>query len=241
MTRIVVLEHESICPPAHVGTWLTEAGAELTVCRPWAGDELPTATAYDALVVLGGSMGANDDHLHPWLGPLKQLVRDCVAVGTPVLGICLGHQLVSAALGGTADVNALGQQVGLYDVGWLPEAATDELVADLGPVRGVQWNHDVVTALPDGAVALARTPGGELQVARFADRTWGVQLHPEADELVLASWAEGDRAEHLDRGIDSAALLHEIAQARSELDAAWRPLAARFVELAQRGDQRVDR
>ncbi len=233
MTRIVVIEHESGCPPAHFGTWLTEAGAELVVCRPWAGDELPAASAYDGVVVLGGSMGANDDHLHPWIGPVKQLVRDCVAASTPVLGICLGHQLVAAALGGTGELNALGQQVGVYDVGWLPEAESDDLVAGLGPVRGIQWNHDLVTTLPDQAVALARTPQGELQVARFADRVWGVQLHPEADEHIVAAWADGDREEHLDRGLDQRALLGEIEQARGELDAAWRPLAVRFVELAR--------
>ena len=123
--------------------------------------------------------------------PVKQLIRDCVAAGTPVLGICLGHQLIAAALGGTAERNPLGQQVGVFDVGWLPEAGQDELVRDLGPVRGIQWNHDLVTALPDGAVALARTPQGELQVARFAPRAWGVQLHPEADEHIVVALGRG--------------------------------------------------
>lgn len=232
MTRVVVVEHESGCPPAYVGTWLTEAGGVVEVCRPWAGDELPAASTYDALVVLGGSMGANDDELHHWIGPLKQLVRDCVAADTPLLGICLGHQVIAAALGGTVERNPHGQQVGLFDVGWQAEAAQDELVAGLGAVRGIQWNHDLVTALPDGATALARTPQGELQVVRFAPRAWGVQLHPEADEHIVGAWADGDREEHLDRGLDQAALLGGIARARAELDAAWRPLVTRFVELA---------
>jgi GMP synthase (glutamine-hydrolysing) len=127
----------------------------------------------------------------------------------------------------------LGQQVGLYDVGWLPDAADDPLVGDLGRVRGIQWNHDVVTGLPAGAVALAQTPEGELQVARFGPSAWGVQLHPEADEHVIVAWVEDDRADHDARGIDSDAWLAEIAAARTELDAAWRPLAERLVELAR--------
>ena len=231
MTRVVAVEHESACPPAHLGTWLADAGAEVEVCRPWAGDELPAASSFDALVVLGGSMGANDDELHHWIGPVKQLIRDSVAAGTPVLGICLGHQLVAAALGGTAERNPLGQQVGLYDVGWRPEADQDDLVSGLLPARGIQWNIDVVTALPDGAVTLAATPEGEVQVARFAPWVWGVQLHPEADEPIVRSWAAGDRDDHLELGIDQDAALAEIDAARRELEEAWRPLAVRLVAL----------
>ncbi|QBR91543.1 type 1 glutamine amidotransferase [Nocardioides euryhalodurans] len=236
MTRILVVEHEAECPPALFGTWLEDAGAGLEVCRPWAGEELPGPAglpAYDAVVVLGGSMGADDDELHHWIGPVKELVRSSVASGQALLGICLGHQLVASALGGTVERNPRGQQVGLYDVGWLPEAADDDLVAGLGPVRGVQWNSDVVTGLPEGAVALARTDAGELQVARFAPRAWGVQLHPEVDGPVVASWAAGDRDDHLERGIDQAAVIADIDGARAELDAAWRPLATRFAELAR--------
>ena len=66
--RVLVVQHQDDCPPALVGDWLTEAGAELDVRRPYAGDALPTdLTGHDAFVVLGGSMGANDDDDHPWL------------------------------------------------------------------------------------------------------------------------------------------------------------------------------
>jgi GMP synthase (glutamine-hydrolysing) len=100
-------------------------------------------------------------------------------------------------------------------------------------MRGIQWNTDLVTALPDGAVALAETAEGELQIARFAPTVWGVQPHPEADEPVLQSWAAGDRDDHLERGIDQAAVLAEIDAARAELDDVWRPLASGLVALAE--------
>ena len=106
-------------------------------------------------------------------------------------------------------------------------------MAHLGEIRGIQWNDDVVTVVPDATVVLARAAEGELQVARFAERAWGVQLHPEADELVLASWVEGDRDAHAARGLDTDAVLVGIATARDELDRAWRPLAERFVELSR--------
>jgi len=230
--RLLVIEHEPACPPAHLGTWLVEAGAELEVCRPWAGDEVPALRGYDGFVVLGGSMGALDDATHPWLAVVKERVREAAETGLPTLGVCLGHQLVAAALGGTVEANPRGQQVGLYDVGWRPEAGEDQLVSGLRSIRGIQWNIDLVTALPDGAVTLAVTDEGELQVARFAPTVWGIQLHPEADEPIVRSWAAGDRDDHLERGIDQDAVLAEIGAARAELDEAWRPLAARLVSLA---------
>ena len=231
-TRVLVVEHEPACPPAHLGTWLIEAGAELEVCRPWAGDDLPPLAGYDAFVILGGSMGANDDATHPWLTTVKERVREAADAGVPTLGVCLGHQLVAVALGGTVGPCPGGQQVGLYDLGWRPEAQDDDLVSGLSPtMRGIQWNSDLVTGLPDGAVVLAATDEGELQVVRFARTVWGVQPHPEADEPMVRSWAAGDRDDHLERGIDQDAVLADIDAARPELDEAWRPLATGLVAL----------
>ena len=230
---VLVVEHEADCPPALLGTWLAEAGCALDVCRPWAGDPLPGLAAYDALLVLGGPMGAGDDDRAPWLPDVRARVREAVAAGVPTLGVCLGHQLVALALGGRVARNPAGQQLGLLDVGWCDAAAADELLGPLAtPRRGVQWNDDVVTVLPDGATLLAATPRGEVQAVRFAPSVWGVQLHPEVDVPVLQPWADSDRGSHEARGIDQDALLRSIDEARAELDAAWRPLAASFARLA---------
>ncbi len=230
--RFLVVEHEPACPPAHLGTWLVDAGAVVEVCRPWAGDDVSGLAEYDGFVILGGSMSSHDDATHHWLTTVKERVREAVDTSLPTLGVCLGHQLIAVALGGTVEINPRGQQVGLYDVGWRPEAKDDDLVSGLPPtMRGIQWNTDLVTALPDGAVPLAATAEGELQVARFAPRVWGVQLHPEADEPVVRSWAAGDRDDHLERGIDQTAVLAVIDAARTELDEVWRPLATGLVAL----------
>lgn len=232
MTRVLVVEHDAQCPPALFGGWLEAAGAELDVCRPYAGDELPDAAAYDGLVVLGGPMGAGDDAKHAWIGPVKEMLRGAHAAATPTLGICLGHQLIAAALGGTVAPNPRGQQVGLLEVGWTRAAAADPLVGTLAtPRRGVQWNDDIVTALPDSAALLAETPAGEVQAARYGERMWGVQLHPEVDDAVLRPWADEDRGSHETRGIDTDSLLDDVRAARAELDAAWRPLAVTFAGL----------
>ncbi|MDT0201632.1 type 1 glutamine amidotransferase [Nocardioides sp. AE5] len=238
--RILVVEHEAICPPGHVGRWLAEAGARLDVRRMGAGDPLPDdLDDHDALLVLGGTMGAGDDATHPWLGPVKELIRSAASDDVPVLGICLGHQLVAVALGGEVSRNPLGQQVGLVPVGWTDEAATDPVLGALAraaatgaPTRAIQWNDDVVTLLPYGASVLAETPQEEIQAVRFAATVWGVQFHPEADAEIAAAWAAGDADRHRALGIDTTARLDQARAAASELEATWRGLADAFARVA---------
>lgn len=236
--RLLVVEHEADAPLALLEAWLVEAGVRPRVCRPWAGEELPTdPTTCDGLLVLGGSAGALDDDEVAYLAPLKELLRAAVAAEVPVLGVCLGHQLLAAALGGDVVPSPAGQRVGVHAVGWLPEAATDPLAGPLVGTTdvGVHWNNDVVVTLPPGAVALARTPEGDLQVARFAPMAWGVQLHPEVDRPVVAAWVGGDAAGYRARGIDPEAALAEVDAARAALDSAWAPLAAGFARQMDAG------
>jgi GMP synthase (glutamine-hydrolysing) len=228
----LVVQHEDGRPPAWVGDWLVEAGCTLDVRRPYAGDDLPTdLDDHDALLILGGAMGANDDATHAWLTPTKELVRVAAGRAVPALGICLGHQLVAVALGGEAGPNPRGQQLGLLPVGWTDAAGHDDLTRGLvGTGFGVHWNDDIVLRPPDGTVALARTPEGVLQVARFAPTLWGVQLHPEVDERLLATWAEDDRGRYEEGVLDD--VLRRVAEVRDDLAAGWRPLAQAFSALA---------
>jgi GMP synthase (glutamine-hydrolysing) len=222
-----------------MGLWLEEAGCALDVRRPYGGEDLPDLAAYEGLMVLGGPMGADDDAKHTWLGPVKELVREARGNGLPTLGICLGHQLIASALGGRVERNPRGQQVGLLDVGWTDAARQDDLMGPLAsPRRGVQWNDDIVSALPGDATLLAETAYGEVQAARYAPAMWGVQLHPEVDAAVLRPWADEDRGSHETRGIDTDALLSEIDAARAELDTAWRPLAESFASRVRPGTAR---
>lgn len=217
--------------------WLGEAGAEVDVRRPYAGDVLPGDLAgHSGMLVLGGEMGAYDDADHAWLADVKRLASGAVHDATPVLGICLGLQLVAVALGGEVRRAPRGQQIGVLDVGWTAAAYDDPLlgaVAARGDAPAVQWNNDVVTRLPEGAVDLAHTGHGELQAARFAPSVWGVQWHPEAGEEIIRPWADNDRDDAVSRGIDVDAYVDDVAAAGNRLRATWRLLAEAFAALCR--------
>jgi len=222
---VLVVQHEDGCPPARLGTWLVDAGADLDVRRPYVGEELPVdLTGHDAMVVLGGAMGAGDDAVHAWLTATKQLVRAAVRDGVPTIGVCLGHQLIAAALGGTVGRAPRGRQVGVYDVGWTAAASTDPLLSGFAtPRRALQWNEDLVLEPPPGAVLLAATARGEVQAMRFAPTVWGVQWHPEATPEIVRSWAAHEPGPRADEGVAA------VEQADPELELSWRDLGKAFV------------
>jgi GMP synthase (glutamine-hydrolysing) len=224
--RALVIQHEHDDPIHLMAEWMR--GLDLDVCRPFLGDALPgTLDEYAAMVVMGGAMGANDDDRHRWLTPTKELIRVAAADQVPTLGICLGHQLSSVALGGEMRRNPQGRQFGLVPIGWSDEAAQDPLFSAVyGAPRGLHWNDDIVVRLPEGAVQLATAPTGEVQAARLAETVWGVQWHPEVDEPLVRTWCDE---------IEPALAERELAamvEATDELEASWRPLGERFAELA---------
>jgi GMP synthase (glutamine-hydrolysing) len=231
--RLLVIEHEAQCPAGWMGEWLEQDGVALDVRRPYLGETLPEhLDDHDGMLVLGGSMDADADADYPWLTATKELIRSAAEKAVPVLGICLGHQLIAVALGGACDRNPLGQLVGRVEVGWQVEAADDPLLGALTEAQdAVHWNDDVVTVLPPGAVVLARTARGELQAARFAPTVWGVQWHPEVHAGIVAGWAEHDRERARERGIDVDERVADIRASHDHLTAQWRGLADRLASV----------
>lgn len=228
---VLVVQHEDECPPAWFGTWMTEAGATLDIRRPYVGEELPASLdAHSGMLVLGGAMNAVDEKTTPWLATTKVLVRGAVARDLPLLGICLGHQIVAHALGGTVAPNPQGTQADLLDIAWT-SAADDDLLFASRPGRAAHWNDDIVLRPPSRSTLLATAPGGEIQALRFSERAWGIQSHPEIDETILRTWAEQD-------GVDAQDFIDRTAAARKELDTGWRPVAQGFAALCSQDTRR---
>jgi GMP synthase-like glutamine amidotransferase len=146
---------------------------------------------YDAYMVFGGAMHPDQDLEHPWLVEEVAWLRELVECGTPVLGVCLGAQLIARALGAWS-----GPLPGGPEIGWHPvERVGVERVAD-DPVLGAlperfeafEWHH-YTYALPDGAVELARN-GRCNQAYRVGDACWAVQFHPEVTHAQVLGWID---------------------------------------------------
>lgn len=232
--RLVVVQHQDTCPPGLLETWCTAGGVELDVVRPYRGEPLPTSTGgCDGLLVLGGEMGALDDDIAPWLAGVRRLIAATVRAGTPFLGVCLGHQLAGAALGGVVTRNPSGRSQGVTPFAPLEAGVHDPLLSTVAagsPV--VQSNGDIVAELPPGAVSLATSPDGSVQAARFAPLAWGVQCHPEATAQIFRSWTvEKPSARQRDDGIDLHAAARDVAARETDMAAAWEPFGRRFAQV----------
>jgi GMP synthase-like glutamine amidotransferase len=239
---VLVIEPEASDPIGPLGDWLTAAGLELDVIRPQAGDQLPTdLDEVDGLIVLGGSMGAADDAVYPYLSDIRRLLAEAVAREVPTLGICLGAQLLALATGGTVGRNPDGPEYGAGLIAKRANAATDPLFGPI-PITPdvIQWHVDAVLDLPPGAIQLASSPVCVNEVFRLGRLAWGIQFHIETTPTLLRAWAEEDAAIMAD--YDLEAILDRAAQVDPDAVEVWQPLAQRFAAIVgDPGDVRAPR
>jgi GMP synthase (glutamine-hydrolysing) len=165
------------------------------------GASLPPPGAPSGVVVTGSA--AFVSQREPWSERAGGWLCEAVTAGTPVLGICYGHQLLAHALGGRVGRNPRGREIGTVEVEVLPAARRDPLFAELGSPLPMQATHlESVLELPPGARWLAASRGDPHQAFAVGPRAWGVQFHPEFDADVirayLAARREAVRAEGLD-------------------------------------------
>ncbi|WP_285473284.1 type 1 glutamine amidotransferase [Actinoplanes sp. NBRC 101535] len=197
------------------------------------GPDVPTGPGgHQAVVLLGGGFLPDDDGRAPWLPAERDLVRACVDAGVPLLGICLGAQLLAVSTGGAVTADHGEPERGSCEITLRPEAAGDPLFAGLGPAVPVIQNHrDQVTALPPGAVLLASSAACPVQAFRVGELAWGLQFHPEVGADRLSTW---DEAALSADGLDLGALRAAAERAEAAATAAAYKMVRAFADLAGR-------
>ncbi len=196
------------------------------VVRVEDGEELPRPKECGGVVITGSHAMVTDNL--PWSVALAAWLPEVVARGIPLLGVCYGHQLLAAALGGRVDYHPQGPEIGTVTIDLLPEAGNDPLFAGLPATFPVQAFHSQsVLSLPPGATLLARNNFEPHHAFRIGACAWGVQFHPEYTQAIMTAEIAAD-TEHLTAaGLTPSTMLASVRECPEAGS-----LLARFARLA---------
>jgi GMP synthase-like glutamine amidotransferase len=232
--RILAIVHQPDAGPGVFAAAIRERGAELDVWLPPEGVPAPAdPLGYDAVLVLGGAVHPDQEANRGWLGEEKELLKRLLAAEVPLLGLCLGGQLVAAAAG-AAPRRARGPEIGWHRVELSPEGREDPLLAPLAPgFEAFQW-HSYEFPLPPGAVALAESEVC-LQGCRIGAAAWALQFHPEVSPADALHWIDDYRSDPdaIRIGLDPEALRGETEAKIGAFNQLGRDLCGRWLSQAQ--------
>ena len=184
---VLIVQHAPYEHPAVIRRALESQGTQTITIHPYLNETFPSHKEISGMISLGGSMHANDDQTHPWIPKECALLRACVTEQLPVVGVCLGGQMMARALGGRVEKNTA------VELGWFPihlnEAGkADPVLGSAGDSPTVYHWHEDTFHLPADATLLAYSKACPRQAYRIGDKAYGFQFHPEADHQLLHEW-----------------------------------------------------
>jgi GMP synthase (glutamine-hydrolysing) len=198
---LLIIQNDPEVPPGNFAETIRALNIPYRIVHPYTDETLPTLSEVSAAIVLGGAMGVHDTAEHPFLIQVKAFIRECVRTETPLLGVCLGGQLLADLFGGRVTVNSPHGEKGTLKVLLTATGEEDPLFAGI-PHEFVtfQWHNDSFE-IPLGGILLASSDSCAGQAFRFGASAWGTQFHPEVDRSIVGCWARwtGETAPHADR------------------------------------------
>jgi GMP synthase-like glutamine amidotransferase len=176
--RIHFLQHVSYEGLGGIDSWIQAQGVQLNGTRFFEEVALPDTASVQALIVMGGPMSVHDEAKFKWLAAEKKFIEQVIRDGKPVLGICLGAQLIADVLGARV-YPAAHREIGWFPVELTDKGKSDRIMQALPPVfTGFHW-HGETFDIPDGAVHLARSAACENQAFSYNGNVLALQFHPE--------------------------------------------------------------
>ena len=229
-----MIQNEADTPIGLVGDWLFECGVSTLTVKAFENELIPNnwESRFAGLIVLGGSMGAYQEADFPVLVLEKELLRAAAKSQMPIMGICLGAQLLASALGAKVSPGAV-PEIGIYDLNFLESAKEDPLFFDLpgAQVKAAQWHQDYISEPPSNLVVLADSAVCPIQAFKVSEYIYGVQFHPEVDQHIFASWNIPGDVAATRLNIDINRAIADVADALPDLVDTWRPIFHRWARL----------
>ena len=235
MPTVFVLQHAACESLGVMEEALDASGLSIRGFRVQDGDPVPQEVGAAAgLVVLGGSMGVHNQEPYPFLGQELRLIRQALRREVPILGVCLGAQLLASALGGAVGRN-VRQEIGWHPVFLTAEAAQDALWRGLPETwTGFHWHGDFFET-PPGAVSLASSALTPCQAFRFGRLAYGFQFHLEVTEALVREWTVAFAEDLAGAGLGAAPLLDRIPEYLPPMQTIAREVFGRWAAMvAQR-------
>ena len=176
--RLCYLQHVDFETPAGILDWAATHKLNVSGSHLYRGDQLPDVKDFDHLIVMGGPMGANDDHLYAWMRLEKKLIEASIKAGKKVIGICLGSQFLADVLGAPVYKNSQ-KEIGWFPIEWTKNARSSPLFQHMPQQQLVFHWHGDTHDLPSGARHLASSAVCQNQAYQFGENVLGFQFHLE--------------------------------------------------------------